>query len=147
MCNKMHNVMCDSAKAKNKQLELFTWIVACSSVGPNTLNSFSVLVISVLSLTCGDLPNPRNMLINVMRRLGAWEVKVHKRITPNCCYNTIDTSLEAPVLIGVIAEIWVLKSEQVLISESIEATPMYHFCYVRYCYVLACTLPGGSWCS
>ena len=40
-------------------------------------------------------------------------------------YDTVDTGLEAPVLIGVIAEIWVLKSERVLISEGIVATPMH----------------------
>ena len=34
---------------------------------------------------------------------------------------------QSPVLIEVIVEIWVLKSERVLISESAEATPTNHF--------------------
>ena len=49
------------------------------------------------------------------------------------------------MLIRVIAEMWVPKSERVLISQSIEATPMYHYTctlyvhtyvhmYVCYCY-------------
>ena len=50
-------------------------------------------------------------------------------MTMNCgyTYNTVDSGLQASVLIGVIAEIWVLKSERVLISESIEATPIKQF--------------------
>ena len=39
---------------------------------------------------------------------------------------TVDSGLQAPVLIGVIAAVWVLKSERVLTSESIEATPINH---------------------
>ena len=30
------------------------------------------------------------------------------------------------MLLRIIAKIWVLKSEQVLISEGVEVTPMYH---------------------
>ena len=38
-----------------------------------------------------------------------------------------------------------LRSKWVLISESIEATPMYYFCtYICYCYAHACALPGTS---
>ena len=35
------------------------------------------------------------------------------------------------MLIGVIAAVWVLKSERALISASIEATPINHATYVR----------------
>ena len=58
-------------------------------------------------------------------------------------HNTVDSGLQAPVLIGIIAEIWVLKSERVLINENIEATPINQF-YVHATSVRAypCTWPS-----
>ena len=41
--------------------------------------------------------------------------------------HTVDTGLQVPVLIGVIVELRMLKSEQVLICKDTEATHMHYF--------------------
>ena len=68
-----------------------------------------------------------------------WNSEPYRYISLGCIYTC---TVAPPVLIGVIAEIWVLKSESVLINKGVEVMPMCHFCtYVRYC---SCTLPGAS---